>query len=298
LAKNQIPPNYLVMKFQRLFIISLPRSGSTVLTTMLDQFEDCLCLPESYFPALLESARRDEAKNPDWMAALFLASCLDGSPLSFEEARGCIRDDKTATLEAIESEVARKFGRRPESIRTVVWKYTRFVGRQPDLEKLNGNLIILRRNPLNVFESQFRVPFGEKNRSAARFALFEASYEAAYRHYPRGRTLEVAYQDMQPAIQEILKLTNSAGIKRDRASGGVGDHSGRNPWHSEITKPFKNTDPAKLKNLLPSQVRSYGIASKLLKRLPLVGIAARKVADKREFLAAGRRATAVIARQT
>lgn len=285
------------MNRKRLFIVSVPRSGSTVLTTMLDQYQDVLCLPEAYFPALLDTLDQDEFKNTERVASLFMATCLDGSPLTFEEARDCVCDDKLATLEAIESQVAIKYGRDPGSIRVVVWKYTRYVGKLPDLDRYNGHFVTLRRDPLNVFESQFRVDFGEKNRSTLRFALFESSYKAAFRAYPKERTLKIDYPDLPAAVPVILRTAGSSGIKRDQSSGGLGDYSGNKPWHSEITKPFKNTDPEKLRNLSKNQRITYRLSSGSLNLLPFIGFLARKAADHRETGAAGHRADMVLTQE-
>jgi hypothetical protein len=286
------------MPRQRLFIVSLPRSGSTVLTTMLDQYQDVLCLPESYFPALLDTLDRHELGNPERVAALFMATCLDGSPLTFAEAMDCVRNDKLATLEAIESKVAVKYGRDPGSINIVVWKYTRYVGRLPDLDRYHGHFVILRREPLNVFESQFRVDFGEKNRSTLRFALFESSYKAAFSAYPKEHSLEIDYPDLPDAIPVILRTAGSSGIKRNQGGGGLSDYSGSKPWHTEITKPFKNNDPEKLLNLTPIQKTTYRLCSGFLDLLPFIGLLARKAADQRETGAAGRRADMVLAQET
>lgn len=279
---------------QRLFIVSLPRSGSTVLTTMLDQYEDFLCLPESYFPALLETLTVEDFARPDSIAALFLASCLDGSPITLEEAQQCIGKNRSETLAAVENKVAEKFGRTPDSFRVVVWKYTRFVGMLPNYQRGSSHFVVLKRNPLNVFESQFRVHFGEKNRSSARFALFEASYIAAFSKYPRDLTLRINYPDLPEAVRRIVELSSASDIKRLNQSGGLGEHSGRNPWHSEITKPFKNTDPDKLLNLTSLQKTTYFIASILFRILPFIGSIARIVADRRELKAAGHRADTVM----
>jgi hypothetical protein len=282
------------MNRQRLFIVSLPRSGSTVLTTMLDHYEDFLCLPESYFPALLESATPEDLASPDRIAGLFLASCLDGSPLTFQEARECFRTTKADTLVAVENLVAAKFGRNPDSIRVVVWKYTRFVGGLPDFKQWNGKFVILERNPLNVFESQFRVHFGEKNRSTTRFALFETSYKAAFRSYPSTHTLRIDYPNLPYAVQTIVDWVESDGAKRQETGMGLGDHSGKNPWHSEINKPFKNTDPEKLHSISVTQKVTYLLASSIFCCLPWVGSISRKMADRREYCAASQRADAVI----
>lgn len=284
------------MNRKRLFIVSVPRSGSTVLTTMLDRHEDVLCLPESHFPALLYRIDAGDLSNPDLVAALFLASCTDGSPLTFEEARDCVRGDRDATLDSLATKVAVKVGRDPETIKVVVWKYTRLVGASRDLAKSGGRFIILRRNPLNVFESQFRVPFGRHNRNPVRFALFEASYETTFAKYPRNTTMRINYPDLPNSIASVIGWVGSNGRPRSDSAQGVGEHSGKMPWHSEITKPFRNSDAAKIRNLTSSQVTSYRLARTFLAWLPLIGRLARHFADQREIDACRKRAAELLAR--
>ena len=278
---------------QRLFIVSLPRSGSTVLTTILDRHEDILCLPESHFPAVLARLDDCDLQDPDRMAALFLASCPDGSPLTYEEARECMHGDIESVLDSVAAKVALKIGRSPDNIRVVVWKYTRLIGASHKLAASGGRFIILRRNPLNVFESQFRVPFGRYNRNPARFALFEASYEAAFGRYPLDKTIEIHYSDIPDSIASLISLVGSLGRIRKDAAHGVGEHSGKMPWHSEINRPFRNADADKLGNLKPSQVISYRSVRTMLTCLPFIGKLARHFADQRELKACRKRAAEV-----
>lgn len=286
------------MPRQRLFIVSLPRSGSTVLTTMLDRHEDVLCLPESHFPALLYRLDDGDLKNPDLVAALFMSSCTDGSPLTFEEARECVHGKKDEILDSLASKVAFKAGRNPETIKVVVWKYTRLVGVSRALVESEGRFIILHRDPLNVFESQFRVPFGLHNRNPARFALFEASYETAFARYPRDITMRIDYPDLPGSIAPVIGWIGSNGILRSDAAHGVGEHSGKMPWHSDINKPFTNTDADKLRNLSPSQVMTYHIARIFFACLPWIGRLARQFADKRELEACRKRASDFLANRS
>lgn len=278
------------MSHQRLFIVSLPRSGSTVLAAMLDQYEDILCLPESHFPAYLESISHHDWQDPARLAACFVACCTDGSPLTFEEARACMSGDRDETLDAIARAVAMKCGRDYEKIRVVVWKSTRMVGTFPSVTRPGEKHLVLRRNPLNVFESQFRVPFGKLNQSPARFALFEASYEAAFRSLPPDSTFQIAYAAIPDSIKEVVPWCGSNGEAGRKTNSGLIEISGRMPWHTEMNKPFKNTDPDKLRNLKTLQVWSYHLTHAMLDLLPFAGRLARKLANRREFNAIRQRA--------
>lgn len=268
---------------QRLFIVSIPRSGSTVLTKMLDRYEDIFCLPESFFPALIGNVSDNEWKDKRWMAALFVASCSDGSPLTLDEAESCIQECKSGTLDALALAAARKADREPESIRTIVWKFTRLVGCWQFVSSIGGLFLILRRNPLNVYISQFRVPFGQKNKNPCRFALFEASYLAAYKAYPAAKTRHLNYNDIESTISDIVAWLGSSGRMLAASSKGIGEISGKNPWHSEINKPFKNTDAEKLAVLKRSQSTSYHLARVLLTFVSIVPRIARTLADRRQL---------------
>lgn len=273
------------MRHQPVFIVSVPRSGSTVLTNMLDKYEDVLCLPESFFPAVLELATDDELKDCRWMAALFVVSCSDGSPLELDEAEACIRENRQDTLDALANAIALKVGRNPAQIRTVVWKFTRMVGCRRFAASVGGRFIILHRNPLNVYESQFRVPFGDKNRNPARFALFSASYETAFSDYPDGKTLRLNYPEIPVSMPRVLDWIGSSTTLRGASAGGMGEISGQRPWHAEIDKPFKNDDARKLKNLSPWQTASYRLIRAALSLMPFVTRKARTMADQRQMAA-------------
>jgi hypothetical protein len=283
------------MPRQRLFIVSLPRSGSTVLTAMLDRYDDILCLPESHFPAYLESIGHSDWQDPERLAACFVACCTDGSPLTFDEARACMSGDRQETLEAIAKAVARKCGRDYERIKVVVWKSTRMAGTFPSFTRPGEKHLVLRRNPLNVFESQFRVPFGKLNQSPARFALFEASYEAAFGRLPPDSTLQIEYAAIPDSIKKVVLWCGSDGEAGRKANSGLVEISGRMPWHTEINKPFNNTDPDKLRNLKTLHVWSYHLTHAMLALLPLVGRLARKLANRREFNAIRQRADEALA---
>jgi len=271
------------MRFQKLYIISLPRSGSTVLTRLLDQLEDILCLPESFFPAALTRVSDHEWKDKRRMAALFVVSCSDGSPLTVEEAEACIQNDKEETLDALASAVAVKAGRDLSRIRIVVWKFTRLVGSHGFPSTTDGRFLVLQRNPLNVFESQFRVHFGAKNRHPARFAFFEASYLAAFRTYPVDRTRFMGYEDIGTRLDDLIQWLGSSGNRSEAKGSGVGELSGQKPWHSEINKPFQNRDDEKLANLSKPQISRYESARSFLSYIPWLGSISRELADRRQM---------------
>lgn len=282
------------MSYQRLFIVSIPRSGSTVLTKILDRHEDIFCLPESFFPALIGKVSDKEWSNKRYMAALFVVSCSDGSPLTLDEAEACIRDSKSETLDALALAAAIKADRRPESIRTIVWKFTRLVGCWHFAASTGGLFLILRRNPLNVYLSQFRVPFGQKNKNPCRFALFEASYLAAFRRYPGSRTRHLDYAHIESSIGDLVDWLGSNGRKLADSSKGIGEISGKQPWHSDINKPFKITDAEKLAMLRRGQGISYHAARIILALVPIVPRIARILADRRQLGAMRNQAQALL----
>jgi hypothetical protein len=270
---------------QQNFIISLPRSGSTVLTRLLSTRNDVICLPECFFPHLLDHLTPSDWKDRRMVAALLIASCSDGCPLSLDEASECISDNSLATLKNIAIAVAAKEERDPAALRSAVWKSTRLVGSNSSITRLGARFIILHRARLNVYESQFRVPFGTRNENPSRFALFAASYDAAFRRYPSERTMHVDYAGIPSQIEEIYKWIGSESREKVQTVGAVLTTSGERAWHSEIDKPFRNDDNAKLAKLTDSQIRRYRTTAALLRILPFLGTLARNKADQRQAFA-------------
>lgn len=266
---------------QHTFIISLPRSGSTVLTRMLSSRDDVVCLPETFFPHLLDHLSREEWQDRLWVAALFVASCSDGSPLTLDEAMECITESQEESLRKIALKVAAKDGRDADSIKAAVWKATRLVGSHTTIDKLGGRVVILHRPRLNVYESQFRVPFGDRNRNACRFALFAASYDAAFRHYPAAHTMHVEYARIPEQIDAIFSWIGSESTQTATSTSAVQATSGQRAWHSQIDKPFHNDDALKIANLNAAQIRNFNTTSTLLRLFPVIGTLARRAADRR-----------------
>lgn len=265
------------------FMVSLPRSGSTVLTTMLDRREDILSMPESFFPAMMDHIDESTYMDKDLVAALFIQSCSDGSPLDFHEARECITSDRLETLNRIALKVATKIGRDPESVSVVVWKATRIVGSWRWAASTGGRFVILHRPLTNVFESQFRVHFGEKNRNPIRFALFAASYEWAFKCYPRDRTYHLRYSQIPLKLDELAQWMGSLKDAVCGRSGAVDRMAGKNEWHSSIDKPFVDNDHAKARNLPKMTIIILNSATWLFGILPGTARTARHLADIRHY---------------
>jgi hypothetical protein len=271
------------MALSSIFIVSVPRSGSTLLTNLLDVHEDVICPPETFFPGVLNCLRADEMKDRRTVAALFVVSSSDGSPLTLQEAERCIHNDKQETLDSLALAIAAKLGRDPESIRIAVWKFTRMVGCWDFAASIGGKFIIIRRNLLNVYESQFRVPFGEKNKNPVRFALFAASYDAAFSGYPKDRTLEIGYPEIPEKLDMLVTWTGSSGVRRLASTGSLDSVADRNPWHSNINKPFKNQDAEKVRNLTKWQASGFKITYAIIGSLGFLSRMARKAADERQM---------------
>ena len=276
------------------FIISLPRSGSTVLTRMLSVRDDVICLPESFFPHLLDFITPEEWKDTRFVAALFITSCSDGSPLTLEECLPCIAATHEETLHNIASRVALKEGRAPDSIKAVVWKATRLIGSNRAIQKFGWRNIILHRPYLNVYESQFRVSFGNRNRKPSRFALFASSYDAAFRRYDERQTLNVKYSTIPEQLSEIFEWIGSESARESSSTGSVEVTSGQRAWHTEINKPFRNDDTNKLTNLMPSQIRVFETFKGLLDTFTFVGSVSRGIVDALEAKSLKSRAYSLI----
>lgn len=266
-----------------IFMVSLPRSGSTVLTTMLDRREDVLSMPESFFPAMMDLIDEETFRDTDLMAALFIQSCSDGSPLDFAEARECITGDRLETIQRIARKVAVKIGRDPDAIAVTIWKSTRIVGKWKWAESVGGRFVILQRPMVNVFESQFRVHFGEKNRNPLRFALFAASYLWAFRHYPNDRTYRLRYAEIPDRMDDLAAWMGSRKEAVAGRSGAVERMAGRNEWHSSIDKPFVDNDADKARNLPGHVVCLLKLGTRFFGLVPGLARQARHRADVRHY---------------
>lgn len=241
-------------------VYSLPRSGSTVLIAELDRIKGVLCLPESYFPQILELLDADELQDSNILAAYFLASSPSGSLLSFEEVKDCIVPGNwNRTLINIGLACAIKTNRDPHQVSVIIWKTTRIVGRWKLFSDSGGRFLILRRNPVNVFESQFRVDFGRHNRNPLRFAFFLESYEAVFSRIPKNRLQLIEYEripEQLPKIQNWLGVSNS---NWDEGESTLAKTHAKKSWHGGLLDGFQSKDNLKRKNV--SVVQRVAITS-------------------------------------
>ena len=83
------------------FVISEPRSGSTVLTAMLDRRKGVLSMPESSFPQVLGYLRRAERTDPRRLAAIYLGSTFVPTPLKFSEIESCMTGSDQNVLDQL-----------------------------------------------------------------------------------------------------------------------------------------------------------------------------------------------------
>lgn len=258
---------------QLAYILSLPRSGSTVLSAMLDRRLGIISPPESSFPQVLGEMTAEERGDRQRMAALYLGATFPPTPLSLEDAEVCMTGSDAEILIALGLACARKLGRDPDEVRAVVWKTPRTVGMHTAPLATGGKFIVLRRNPHNVFESQFRVGFGENNRNPFRFAIFRESYEHAFARLPSDRVLETEYDDLPGSISTIfdfLGLEDDGEWKNHQSSLAMAAEAC--PWMSEVNDEFVNRDEEKRKKLDSKQVARLDLALKLARPLrPFLG---------------------------
>ncbi|MEK7950836.1 sulfotransferase [Luteolibacter soli] len=238
------------------YILSQPRSGSTVLTAMLDKRKGVVCMPESSFPQALGVVSRKERDDRRWMAALYLGSTFPPTPLSFEDALACMEGSDEQILHALGRALATKIGRDPTEVRTIVWKTTRTIGMHRGPLSTSGRFIVLRRHPHNVFESQSRFDYGVRNRRPLRYAFFAQSYEYALSRLPVDRTFLINYDDAEKRLSELLGFLQLD----DRGTWETGSSSldlvaKSCSWLAQITEEFRNTDVEKRARLTPETLK-------------------------------------------
>jgi hypothetical protein len=255
------------------YILSLPRSGSTVLSAMLDRQKGVVTPPESSFPQVLSVITEEERADKRWLAALYIGSTFVPTPLSLDDAEACMHGTDEEILISLGLAVAAKLNRDPTQIRLIVWKTPRTVGMHKAPLSTDGKFVVLRRNPHNVFESQFRVTFGENNRNPYRFAIFRESYEHAFARLPEERVFELEYDALPgilPALQSFLGVENAGEWERYESSL---DMAAKECSHmTMVTAAFENRDPEKRANLKPGQIVSLERAMKLARPLrPFLG---------------------------
>lgn len=253
---------------QLTYILSLPRSGSTVLSALIDRYHGIVSPPESSFPQVLSVISEAERKDSKWLAALYIGATFTPTPLSLEDAEACMNGSDEEILIALGKAVAAKLGRDPKAVKAIIWKTPRTVGFHKTPLSTNGKFVVLRRNPHNVFESQFRVGFGVKNRNPYRFAIFRESYEHAFHRIPENRKIEISYDSLPGSLADILKflgLSDEGVWKEYKSSLSMAAESCG--WMSEVTSEFVNNDPEKRSRLDSLQVKRLESAMRLARPL-------------------------------
>lgn len=237
------------------YILSQPRSGSTVLTALLDKRKGVVCMPESSFPQVLGQISGKERGDRRWLAALYLGSTFPPTPLTLDDAEGCMTGSDAEILANLGKALASKLGRNPDEVRHVVWKTTRMVGMHQGPVAAGGRFVVLRRHPHNVFESQFRFDYGAKNRRPFRYAVFAQSYENVLAKCPRDRTFTMEYDDIPgvfPAMFSFLNIEDLGEWNEGVSSMEI--VAANCSWLTQITGEFVNTDPEKRSRLDPAVV--------------------------------------------
>jgi hypothetical protein len=207
------------------------------------------------------------------MAAIYLAATFTPTPLDISEAEECMRGSDQDILVNLGLAVAKKLGRDTAQVRAVLWKTPRTVGMHRGPLSTSGRFIILRRHPYNVFESQFRVSFGENNRNPYRFAIFQESYEHAFARIPSDRRIDVNYDDLPGVLTQICEFLGVA--TQDKWESGRSNlemAAKERSWMQDVTKPFENRDPEKRSRLDPDQVARLDRAMRLAEKIrPFLG---------------------------
>lgn len=211
-----------------IFVYSVPRSGSTYFTKLLENKKGYVVMPETYLHlALLSKDFIISEKS--------INSCMpDGFPITNKEIYNSIKNSEDKLRDFI-CLLQRKFN--PEYL---VLKSTRLLG-YANLINLNFECrsIWIDRNPLNIYESLTRVSFGKKNSNPFRFAVWYNSY-----YYSRTRLNSeiVCYSE---SVKYIRNLPEGITVLKSYSS----KYHSTKSWHSNLNKSFNNTDLKKLDNL-------------------------------------------------
>ncbi len=249
------------------FIVSLPRSGSTVLSSLLDRQLGLVCPPESVFPQLLSVLNDEELGDPDYLAALFVASCFSGSALNRQEAVSCMTGSALQMLIALGQAIAQKSGRDPELVKAVIWKSTRMLSFSSVPNNCGNLLLKLRRNPQNVYESQFRVPFGIHNRNPLYFALFAQSYEQAMATYHNVPVMDLEYPQIPYCVPKVAAALGAGDELWQTGQSALEGSVSQLDWHAKILEAFHNNDSEKRARL--NILRRLALKSLILMTRPL-----------------------------
>lgn len=234
------------------YILSQPRSGSTVLTAILDKRKGIVCMAESCFAQVLGTLNQSERSNKRWLAALYLGSRMAPDPLDLDDALACMEGTDDEILFSLGKSVAQKLGRDPSAVTNVVWKTTRAIGLHQGPIATCGKFVALRRNIINVFESQSRFEHGINNRNPFRYALFAQSYEHALNRCPTNRTFKLDYDDLPGILPRLLDFMGVPDRGEWETRGSILDSVAEEcSWLSQVTGEFQNTDEKKRAQLDP-----------------------------------------------
>lgn len=255
------------------YILSQPRSGSTVLTAILDKRKGIVCMAESCFPQVLGTLSKAERADKRWLAALYLGSRMAPDPLDIDDAEACMNGTDDEMLFTLGQTVAKKLGRDPAEVTNVVWKTTRAIGLHDGPIATCGKFVALRRNIINVFESQSRFVHGINNRNPLRYAVFAQSYEHALDRCPAGRTFKLEYDDLPGILPKLLDFMEVHDRGEWETSGSILDEVAKEcDWLSQVTGEFHNTDEKKRAQLDPVMKKRLAVALSMTSALrPLMG---------------------------
>ena len=209
-------------------------------------------MAESCFPQVLGTLSVKERADKRWLAALYLGSRMAPDPLDIAEAEACMSGDDEEILFTLGKTVAEKLGRDAREVTNVVWKTTRAIGLHQGPKATSGKFVALRRNIINVFESQSRFVHGVNNRNPYRYAIFAQSYEHALNQCPADRTFQLNYDDLPGILPSLLEFMGVSDQGEWGTKSSILDDVAKEcDWLSQVTGEFKNTDETKRAQLDP-----------------------------------------------
>ena len=250
----------IMTKFEWCFILSMPRSGSTLLTVLLDKGENCVVLPETHFFDFYEKVKNkkfaDNKSNiiKSWISYYRTKKWLNNLPLLEEHL------EKNANTYKDLFEFSVRFYLLENNINSgekvlIIEKSPPHMYFQKDIASMfpNSKAIYLVRDPRAVIASLMSISWSTHN-------IFTLS--KAWNRFVKDvglikNNLMVKYEDLVTEKEiQINKIYFFLDIREDEQPSQkysvIDKININNPIHSEVSKPVNDKNIGKWKTILSS----------------------------------------------